>query len=152
MAHVEDFKITLRRGDQWNYLDLQAIALDPRWPAAVTEKRMKDIWAKDEAGETVPFHPDAFGYHIQHLPNLLELTLEIEGETAQEQELAAIVGHAKKYWTFPHHSGKTMVADDKIAVEIWVGPPCLSAPRRTFQRVSEKAHLVKYGLKFTVSH
>ena len=89
MANVESLIVTIRRGDQWNYLDLQPIGIDPRWPAAVTEKRMKEIWARDEAGESVPYHPDAFGFHIRHLYKLQTFTLEIESETAQEMELVA---------------------------------------------------------------
>ena len=150
MANVEHLTITLRRGDQWNYLDLQAIGIDPRWPAAVTAKRMREIWARDEAGEEVPYHTDAFGFHIQHLAKLHTFTLEIEGEAAQETELSDIVKHAKQYWSFPHHSGKKMIADEKVGVEKWAGPSCLATPRRNFQRVSEKAHLIKYALKFSV--
>jgi hypothetical protein len=151
MANVEHLTLTIRRGDQWNFLDLQPIGIDPRWPAAVTEKRMKELWARDLSGVGVQCHPDAFGSHIRHLPKLKVLELELEGEVAQQEELVAIIEHAKRYWNFPHHSGQIMRADTVPRVEYWMGPPCLAAPRRTFQRVSEKAWLVKHTLTFRVS-
>lgn len=148
MAHVQHLTLTIRRGDQWNFTDLRPVGVDPRWPAAVTEKRMKEIWSRDGKGVEVPYHPDAFGSHIRNLRNLQELVFEIEGEVSQTEELEAIVHHAQVYWKFPHHDGRWMVAAKDIQREYWRGPPCLMA-RRTGSRLT--ADIIKFALTFRLN-
>lgn len=148
MANVERLTITLRRSDFWNWEQLRPLGIDPRWPACVTQSRMKDIWTKDLAGDPIKAHPEAWGYHTQNLKNLKVLVIEMETEASQVAELKAIVDHARLYWSFLHHTGKQMVCQSPVEVQEWQGPPCMIARRRPFQRVSERPQLVKYTLSF----
>lgn len=149
MANIETLTVTLRRSDFWNWEQLRPIGIDPRWPACVTQSRMKDIWDKDIAGSPIKPHPEAWGSHMQNLKHLRRLIIEMEGEASQIDELRIIVNHAKNYWSFPHHTGQTMKCSSRIEVEEWQGPPCMAARRRSFQRVSERPHLIKLSLAFT---
>jgi hypothetical protein len=151
MANVETLTITLRRSDFWNWEHLRPIGLDPRWPASVTQSRMRELWNKDLAGEIVKSHPEAWGSHMRNLKHLKQLTIELEGETTQDDDLKAIIEHAKQYWTFPHQSGEHMIYKAPIQTETWLGPPCMSARRRSFQRVSERPQLIKYSISFSLA-
>lgn len=148
MTNVETLTVTLRRSDFWNWEQLRPIGIDPRWPACVTQSRMKDIWNKDIAGTPIKAHPEAWGSHIQNLKHLKLLIIELEGEMSQHDELKLIVNHAKYYWSFPHHTGGQMTCTGALEVEEWQGPPCMASRRRSFQRVSERPHLIKYSLPF----
>ena len=150
MANVEHFTVTLRRSDFWNWEQGRPIGLDPRLPVSVTASRMKETWAKEKAGAVIPHHPEAWGSHLRHLPNLKRFTFELEGEVAQELELRAIIEHAQQYWTFPHHGGALLSAANEVDVLRWTGPPCMAARRRSFTRVSEKPELVKFALHFNL--
>lgn len=149
MANVETLTLTLRRSDFWNWEQLRPIGIDPRWPACVTQSRMKNIWNKDIAGTPIKPHPEAWGSHMQNLLHLKLLVIELECEASQHEELKAIINHAKTYWSFPHHSGKHMTCTRPLQVEEWQGPPCMASRRRGFQRVSERPHLIKYSLTFS---
>lgn len=151
MANVERLTITLRRSDFWNWEQLRPIGIDPRWPASVTQSRMKDIWNKDLAGTPVKAHPEAWGSHIQNLKHLKLLVIELETEMSQVEELNLIVNHAKSYWSFPHHTGQHFVCNTPVTIEEWQGPRCMAARRFSFQRVSDRPHLVKYSLSFRLS-
>lgn len=148
MANLETLTITLRRSDFWNWEQLRPIGIDPRWPASVTQSRMKDIWNKDLAGTPIKPHPEAWGSHLQNLKFLKVITIELETEASQADELKSIVDHAVRYWSFPHHTGGRMVCHSPAEVEEWTGPPCMATRRRSFQRVSERPRLIKYSLTF----
>lgn len=148
MANVEALTITLRRSDFWNWEQLRPIGIDPRWPASVTQSRMKDIWNKDLAGTPIKAHPEAWGSHMQNLKHLKMLIIELETEASQAPDLKMIVDHASLYWSFPHYTGQRMVCRSPIKAEEWQGPPCMAARRRSFQRVSDRPSLIKYSLTY----
>jgi len=150
MSNVEHLTITLRRSDFWNWDVLQPIGLDPRLAVAVTASRMHDTWAKDFRGETVRHHPDSWGQHIQNLPKVQTLTIELECEDFQQKEMDEITKHAVDYWTFPHSSGRFMVSDKTVEVDTWLGPPELAA-RRPGVPVTRKPVIQTHRLRFSLA-
>lgn len=148
MANIETLTVTLRRSDFWNWEQLRPIGIDPRWPAAVTQTRMKDIWARDIAGTPIVAHPEAWGSHIQNLKALQRFTLEMEGELTQKEELLAIVQHAAKYWTFAHHTGKNLRCIKPSTTEEWVGPPCMATGVAPADRLKARPRLIKFSISF----
>lgn len=128
MKGIQTIRITMRRGDWWNWETSEPLALCPK-SGTIKADSMHRQWALERNGTSVAWQPHQWGSSFAHMKGLRQLELEFETSDDKMGELKAIATHALT-WKFPAHSqaeGVEMVlsADGLQPIwSTWEGPMC----------------------------
>lgn len=128
MQGMEKIKITIRRGDWWEWEHNKPLGISPQGGHGDSQ-RMYHEWAVEKSGKDVPWQEDSWGSAFKKMRNLKSLVLEMETEDAKLDELKDILAHAKS-WHFPAWSsqdGPGMVLGGIVDETVWSrfdAPPC----------------------------
>ncbi|ETS76096.1 hypothetical protein PFICI_11483 [Pestalotiopsis fici W106-1] len=129
LGRVEHLRITIRRGDWWNWESKQSLSINPFRGTVSTRVMSEDIEraaARAAAGDNdinPDFSPRAWGLAFQHLRCLETLTIDFETAEDQRQELDRIVEWAVG-WKLP------------LAPGLFGRPRFLSAQGRPVEKMS----------------
>jgi hypothetical protein len=121
MQMIEKFKLTLRRGDWWNWEGSARLGINPQRGFADPNTMERD-WRAEEEGLVIPWDERAWGYSFKHIRDLKELEIEFETSVYEEKEMERIVEHAKK-WRFPMGQDRVLSdAGQTVRKTTWRGP------------------------------
>lgn len=124
MQGVQQLTITVRRSDWWWNERNAPLAISPKAKSVQGDGDMAREWAKEKAGEKVPWNSDYWGCAFREISGLKELVLELETVDSKVVELKEIVEKAKG-WRFPMKNG-TVLSSEGLEVKTteWRSPEC----------------------------
>lgn len=103
---VEHLRLTIRRGDWWDWEQNQPLRINPFRGKVSIDQTQKDMYTGDG---NPAFQAPVWGLGFQHLPSLKTLTMEFETSEDKKKELEDIVAWAVK-WRFPLADGRHLSA------------------------------------------
>ncbi|KAI0523865.1 hypothetical protein F5B22DRAFT_421224 [Xylaria bambusicola] len=144
-ANLEHLRITLRRGDWWDWESNATLRINP-FKGNCCHAHTIRLMHQDMATENgnVEFSVGAWGRAFSHMSKLKTLTIDFETSEDKREEMETLVTWALK-WRFPLSSSRYLSTGGQPADKIsWRGLPhhfshqCVSGCRRTQYRTPEE--------------
>ncbi|KAI0447747.1 hypothetical protein F4803DRAFT_497353 [Xylaria telfairii] len=141
-ANIEHLRITLRRGDWWEWEKEATLRINP-FRGNCYHVHTVDLMRRDMSAETgnVEFANGAWGSAFSQMSKLKSLTIDFETAENKRSEMEAIVAWALK-WQFPLPNGRHLSTDGRPASKIsWQGrhhhwsDQCVSCGNRIYYRM-----------------
>ncbi|KAI0457724.1 hypothetical protein F5B21DRAFT_462891 [Xylaria acuta] len=143
-ANLEHLRITLRRGDWWEWEREETLRINP-FRGNCYHAHTVGLMRRDMSTDTgnVEFAGGAWGKAFSHMSKLKTLTIDFETAENKRDEMEAIVAWALK-WRFPLPDGRHLSTDGRPATKVsWRGlrhhwsNQCVSCGNRIHYHVRE---------------